>query len=413
MNVFRNTFPHRPPKPPLAVDAPVITDLDAPKILYIRTAAEDESDPDITVKAGDTLTAGAPLTCDGCISPVAGTVAGVSSGADLRGGRQAVYVKLETSGNETNKAYEALDPETSDPQDLAERLRSTGIVSGTPQPVALDAVLRPDSSPLSTVIVLAADQEPGVSSTRALLAERQEHIGAALSLVGRIAEVQRVLLALPDGTAAPAGCNAPILTVPPIYPETLPPLVAERSGETAPIGVITLEAALDALDAVRDGLVPSRRVLTVLGKNNAAPRNLRVAIGTPLRQVLEHCGCEPREKDKVIAGGPMRGFAQYSRDAAIDAGIDALTIIEAGAVIESSPDPCVNCGPCIDACPMNLQIQLIGRYAEFHLFERTVELGIDNCIECGMCASVCTARRPLLQLVRLAKSELKATETTA
>ena len=102
----------------------------------------------------------------------------------------------------------------------------------------------------------------------------------------------------------------------------------------------------------------------------------------------------------VVAGGPMRGYAQYSLDAAVDAGIDAITILEGESVISASPDPCVNCGPCIDACPVNLQIQLIGRYAEFHLFDRTVELGIEECIECGICAAVCTARRPLLQLVR-------------
>ena len=45
---------------------------------------------------------------------------------------------------------------------------------------------------------------------------------------------------------------------------------------------------------------------------------------------------------------------------------------------------------------------------EFELFDRTAELDIDDCFECGLCAAVCTARRPLLQYIRLAKAGLEA-----
>ena len=38
---------------------------------------------------------------------------------------------------------------------------------------------------------------------------------------------------------------------------------------------------------------------------------------------------------------------------------------------------------------------------------KTAELDIDQCFECGLCAAVCTARRPLLQYIRLAKAGLE------
>jgi electron transport complex protein RnfC len=83
-------------------------------------------------------------------------------------------------------------------------------------------------------------------------------------------------------------------------------------------------------------------------------------------------------------------------------------VIRSGAFPDWTAEPCVNCGRCIDICPVDLQVQLIGRYAEFELFEPTAELGIDQCFECGLCAAVCTARRPLLQYIRLAKAGLEA-----
>ncbi len=102
----------------------------------------------------------------------------------------------------------------------------------------------------------------------------------------------------------------------------------------------------------------------------------------------------------------MRGFALFSLLGSIDAGIDALTVIPKDRYPTWSTDPCINCGECIDICPVDLQVQMIGRYSEFELFDRTREFDIDECFECGLCAVVCTANRPLLQLIRLAKNAL-------
>ena len=87
--------------------------------------------------------------------------------------------------------------------------------------------------------------------------------------------------------------------------------------------------------------------------------------------------------------------------------IKSRMLIPAHEIIEFSDEPCINCGGCVDACPVNLQVQMIGRYAEFGFFDRAEDQGLFYCIECGLCASICTARRPLVQLIRLAKSECK------
>jgi electron transport complex protein RnfC len=54
---------------------------------------------------------------------------------------------------------------------------------------------------------------------------------------------------------------------------------------------------------------------------------------------------------------------------------------------------------------VDLDINLIARYAEFSLFEKALDLGGNDCFECGLCAYVCPAARSLVQLVRLAKHE--------
>ena len=94
-----------------------------------------------------------------------------------------------------------------------------------------------------------------------------------------------------------------------------------------------------------------------------------------------YAGIEVGERDKIVAGGPMRGFSLFSALGSIDAGVDALCVVPDGRFPNWTPDPCINCGRCIDICPIDLQVQLIARYAEFELFQGAKELSIAECFE--------------------------------
>jgi electron transport complex protein RnfC len=47
------------------------------------------------------------------------------------------------------------------------------------------------------------------------------------------------------------------------------------------------------------------------------------------------------------------------------------------------------------------------RFVEFKMFDKAAEFFIESCMECGLCGYVCTARRPMLQLLRLGKKTLE------
>ncbi|WP_245628628.1 4Fe-4S dicluster domain-containing protein [Salidesulfovibrio brasiliensis] len=69
---------------------------------------------------------------------------------------------------------------------------------------------------------------------------------------------------------------------------------------------------------------------------------------------------------------------------------------------------CINCGDCVLKCPARIQANLISRYAEYEMFEMAEKHGLHSCFECGLCAFNCFSRRPLLQYIRFAKAQLKA-----
>ncbi|NOY65123.1 MAG: 4Fe-4S dicluster domain-containing protein, partial [Nitrospirae bacterium] len=69
--------------------------------------------------------------------------------------------------------------------------------------------------------------------------------------------------------------------------------------------------------------------------------------------------------------------------------------------------PCIRCGRCIDACPMGLMPSMLSILSEKGFYEDTKEYNVFDCFECGTCTYVCPSKRPIVQLIRLAKMLVK------
>jgi electron transport complex protein RnfC len=402
---------------PLCTTPLPIEELGMPPVLSFTAGAAGGRSCKAAVEPGAEVEPGQPLfegpAGPSFPCPVRGKVTGMADAPDIRGGRPGVALQVEPASDVLAGVFPGLDPRNTDRDALAARIREAGILTDEVRPRPLVDLLLPESGEApGTLVVLAVDREPGVSGALQLLRDSCRDAAHASALLGKISGSGKVRLAVPEDYAGEAGeaCRPEgieILTIPSRYPESLEPMVAARSGGNG-VAVVAVETALAALDAVRHGRVRDRKVLTVIGPEGEAVGNYRVPMGTRLADILARTGLEPGPGDKIVAGGPMRGFAQYTAEAAVEPGVDALMLVRAGDVVPWSDEPCINCGNCVDACPVDLQVQLIGRYSEFGLFQQAGELEVEHCIDCGLCATVCIARRPLLQLIRLARWELQA-----
>ncbi|MCK4889089.1 MAG: hypothetical protein KAS97_04100, partial [Candidatus Aminicenantes bacterium] len=137
-------------------------------------------------------------------------------------------------------------------------------------------------------------------------------------------------------------------------------------------------------------------------------RNISVIKGTPLNHIVKDS--EIRSAGKVITGGPLRGYANFDLNTPVTGKTDSVYVQYEKDIIRAVNAQCINCGKCNGHCPVNLSVNLITRYSEFSLFEKCRDLGIEKCIECGLCSFYCPAGRSLVQLLRLAKSEIKNLE---
>ena len=107
----------------------------------------------------------------------------------------------------------------------------------------------------------------------------------------------------------------------------------------------------------------------------------------------------------------MNGTAIPSVDHPIVKVSNAVLVFDEKSAVLSEPSACINCGRCIEKCPVGISVAEVNRALnaknEKHRAKRLIDTGVRQCVDCACCSYVCPANRPLLQINWAAKSFLK------
>jgi electron transport complex protein RnfC len=175
------------------------------------------------------------------------------------------------------------------------------------------------------------------------------------------------------------------------------------------IVVQNVATAVGIADLFQSGRPLIERVVTVTGSAVRRPANLIVPIGTPLQEVLAHCGAEPDAVRQVVLGGPMMGMPQKRLDVPILKGVSGVLAMSS-AVPLVEEEPCIRCGRCLEACPMFLNPQRLALLVKHDDDNALRALHMLDCYECGSCSFVCPSHIPLVQLMRIGKALVRQRE---
>ena len=430
--------PHSDPGYKSATNTKPIEAMPAPDQVILPVSMHIGAPAKPIVKVGDTVDMGQPIAeAGGFVSaPVHATVSGKVIAVEPRlhqNGSKVMSIVIEN--DKEDRLHESVHPydfASMTNEERIECIRSAGMVGHGGATFPTHVKIQSGIGKCDTIIVNGAECEPYITSDHRLLLERPEEVVGGLKMLADIMGVQNAIIAIEENKPDtfpkieelikddnrlklyPLKCK---------YPQGAEKqLINACTGREVPSGKLPADAGcavfnVDTTGAIyrrfTTGMPVVRRVVTVSGSAIANPKNLESRIGTPIEKLIDVCGGFKEAPNKLLAGGPMMGVAQFSLEVPVMKGTNAFLAF-CGEEDKRVEEPnCIRCGKCINACPMHLMPMMMNAYGNAGDYDKCVELGAMDCIECGSCAYVCPARIQLVQRFRLTKLHVQQARAAA
>lgn len=422
-----------PPGNKISKDAPITTvplpdSVTVPLSQHIGAPAEPCVGKGDYVKAGQQIGQAAGFVSANVHSPVSGQVTAVDSVPDA-GGIRRIAVTIRREGDEWADGIDCGDTLIKEcyltDEEIIARITAAGIVGmgGATFPTQVKLSVPPGKR-AEYLIVNGAECEPYLTADYRTMLERGAEVLVGIDILCRALGVTKAFIGIennkPDAVShlTALAIGYPQIEIVPLrtkYPQGgEKQLIQALLGREVPSGGLPIDVgavvqnigtAFAVYEAVQKNKPLVERVVTVTGKTLAHPANLLVRIGTPIRSLIELCGGMPQDSLKVINGGPMMGRAVSNIDAPVTKGTSGVVIMRNCEALRPASGSCIKCAKCVSVCPMALEPYLMSKLSQRGRYDELEPLKITDCIECGSCAYTCPAALPLLDYIRLGKSE--------
>ncbi len=313
------------------------------------------------------------------------------------------------------------------PAELVDIIRDAGITgmggAGFPTHVKIGSAI----GKADTIIVNGAECEPYITSDHRLMLEQGEKIIQGLRFIMKALSLSTAYIGVEDNkmnavqnlqslvgekkdimvealhTCYPQGAEKQLIQR--ITDREVPPGKLPADVGCCVFNVATVKAVYDA---VALGMPLVKRVVTVTGGAIKNPANFLAPLGTSFQHLIDEAEGFAETPSRVIAGGPMMGFAQYDLNVTLGKASNCILCYSKKEMpATSETKSCIRCARCVNVCPMHLTPVYMNLYAKKTEWRETENLRIMDCMECGSCQFICPARIPLVQQFRTAKFELR------
>ncbi len=361
--------------------------------------------------------------------------------SSVSGTVKKIEPRLVTGGNkvqsvviENDNLYEecpVTDLRSSEDMTAEEKLelvKEAGVVgmggAGFPAHVKLSPKNKDD---IEYIIVNGAECEPYLTSDYRRMIEQPEYLIEGLRLVLSMFKKAKGIIAIEDNKTDAARKirelvkNETDIEVKVVY--TKYPQGGERAliyavtgrkvnSDMLPADVNCIVHNVDTIFSIRRAIAEKKplidRIVTITGDAVNKPKNLKVRIGTNMRELIDAAGGFKSAPEKIISGGPMMGIAVYDLNIPVSKGSSALLCFTKDEVRACEPGNCINCGRCVSVCPgrgVPSRLAMLAEQGDKEAFEKNFGM---ECCECGCCSYICPAKRNLTQAIKSMRKDILA-----
>jgi len=400
---------------PAVVTIPMSMNIGKPAVPVVKVNDE--------VKVGQLLAEAGGFVSSPVYSGVSGKVKKIDDMLLFHGATCQAIV-IETDGQQT--VYEDLKaPEVTDFDSFIDAIAKSGVVGlgGAGFPTAVK--MKVDPAKVDFICINGAECEPYITADTRTMLDDAETLAEGFALLHKFYPAAKIIVGIEDNK--PQCVKAlkeltadqdytTVQALPALYPQGGEKvLIHNTTGRIVPEGKLPIDVGCIVMNTstlktivnyIDTGMPLIEKYVTVDGSAIKNPQNVIVPIGTAIKDVVEFTGGFKADPKKIILGGPMMGVAVPGVDEVVVKNTGAILCFAEGDAVLKETTPCIKCGRCIGHCPLNLMPADIETAFILKKPEDLKELKVNLCMECGCCAFVCPAKRPLVQVNKLAKQML-------
>ena len=361
-------------------------------------------------------------------SSISGKVTGIKK-FPVCGSKQSMCIEITQTETDEDKQDKTnlTDWEKLSQEQLKNIIQEAGIVglggAGFPTHVKLSP---PENKKIDIVIGNGVECEPFLDADRDVMVTYPEKVIEGMRIAMKILGCDKCAIGIesdtPDAIKIMTEKTAKIdsITINPLklkYPQGAEKqLIYAITEKEVPCGGLPMDVGVVVVNvgtatAIYEAVVESKplyeRNTTVVGNCISESVNIKLKVGTLLKDVIEAVGGFKTQPSKIILGGPMMGQIAYSLDIPVTKGTSGILLLSEEETSLFDMGPCIRCGKCVDICPMGISPAQIAQAIEFNNLEMAKELGLFDCMECGCCTYTCPSSREIVQLVKFAKQQIK------
>jgi Na+-translocating ferredoxin:NAD+ oxidoreductase subunit C len=373
------------------------------------------------VEEGQLIAVGDGITSLNVHSSIPGKIAGFFEKKSFTGKPcNVIKVELEGEFRKTGKIQEKINWQKYTKDKILNIINDYGITGfGNILKYVKSKLKLSEDLKIATLIINASESEPFITCDHRIIVDRGEEIIEGINIINKVLEAKNVFIGISNNKKNAINhlkhlChqknNYKIVSLTSKYPQgdekliiksiTGKKLSIDRNPIDSGIVVLNISTILAVCEAIVIDKPFIERAVTVSGSGINTPQNLKIKIGTLVKDIIEECGGLKPDVKRIIIGGPMMGFAQNSLDIPISKNCTAIIALTEEEIKEPTNSVCINCGKCIKSCPFGLMPNKIYGYLKNNMKDKAVELGLNFCTTCGSCSWICPSKINLSQLFK-------------
>lgn len=142
------------------------------------------------------------------------------------------------------------------------------------------------------------------------------------------------------------------------------------------------------------------RIVTFSGDSINNPHNIRIKIGTKIKEVLPKLSVS----DSIIINGGVMMGGLACPDTIITKESKAILFMK--RVATGDIKDCIKCGKCVRVCPVKLSPVVICDNVDNE--DILKELNVSKCISCGLCSYICPAKIEVRKYIKEALNKIES-----